>query len=464
MKINMFGFLFFLVFINNHYFVNAQENTNYEFIITATNPTNGESNVPTNLKDGNCQNQYCALIVGLGNSDKSPKGQGYPFLVQDSLSSSAIQISGPNYPSQIKVMGSSEGGNEQNFYHSNSLFLFNSSGNLYYLEPNSTYTITFKSGINGIKAQYSSNTIAYLASDYSFSFTTGSGPTKTDADFPTVTRRNTPSPRQQSQIVYSPTSTLIPTIKNKPTITPTTTKKQLITTVTPTPQITIENTPTPSGNFIQESPTTKKVSWWNKIKIFWIKVFNNFKKQKNHSEVADVTPTVQPPTPTQIESTPIPTSTPTTKLKPKPTIINKPVSVVDENVLKTKFGINSPDLITIILNDLGKLESYEREYYNQLKGWPELNTTATEQRIYIPSLNTTKICKTTNIIEIKNAVINVENLKGKSKSVLMKRSEAKPLIKVVFAEESLDKQIENLTKDYNIAKDTLNELLGKYCR
>lgn len=456
-------FLFILVFINSHFWINAQENNNYEFIITATNPANGESSVPTNLKDGNCQNQYCTLIVGLGNSDKSPKGQGYPFLVQDSLNSSSILFSGPNSPSQIKVTGSSEGGNEQKFYHSNALSILNSSGNFYYLEPNSTYTITFKSGVNGIKAQYSNNTIAYLDSDYSFSFTTGSGPTKTDADFPTITKKNTPTPRQQTQIIYFPTSTLIPTIKNKPTVTPTTTKKQIVTTVTPTPLTTIEVTPTPSGNLIQELQTSKVVPWWNKIKIFWIKIFNNFKKQKNIQEVAVVNPTVQPETPTQIENTPTPSSTPTTKPKPKPTAINKPVSVVDENILRTKFGINSIDLITIILNDSGKLENYEREYYNQIKGWPELNTTAIEQRIFIPSLNSTKICKTNNIVEIKNAIINVENQKGKVKSVLIKRSKAKPLIKVVFAED-LVKQIEDLTKDYNIAKDTLNELITKYCR
>ncbi len=127
MKIFISVFLLFLVFINNHFWINAQENNNYEFVITATNPTNGESNVPTNLKDGNCQNQYCALIIGLGNSDKSPKGQGYPYLVQDSLNSSTLQVSGPNSPSQIKIMGSSEGGNNPNFYHSNALFLFNSS-------------------------------------------------------------------------------------------------------------------------------------------------------------------------------------------------------------------------------------------------------------------------------------------------------------------------------------------------
>ncbi|MFA5750106.1 MAG: hypothetical protein WC895_02705 [Candidatus Shapirobacteria bacterium] len=463
MKIKILALLFFLVFVNNSFSINAQESNN-EFIITATNPANGENNIPTNLKDGNCQNQYCSLIIGLGNSDKSPKGQGYPFLVQDSLNSSTVQVSGPNPPSQIKIMGSSEGGNDPRFYHSNALFLFNSSNNLYYLEPNSTYTFTFKSGINGVKAQYSSNTIAYLASDYSFSFTTGSGPTRTELDFPTSvpTKKATPS---QRPIIYSPTPTLIPTLTNKPTNTPTINKKQTNPNNTPslTSQVLENDLPSPTPVSAIENQTQKNKTFWQRTKLMFSNLINKLFKRSAQTEVVSVTPTpTLVPIPTQLEETPISTSTPTTKVKPKPTVVLKPISTINENILKTKFGINSPDLIILILNDSGKLENYEREYYQQIKGWPEINTTALEQRIFIPSFNSTKICKTANIIEVKNAVINLDNLSAAIKSEMI--NTAKNRVNPTASPQSLDEQIKNVQKDINVARDTLNALITKYCR
>lgn len=463
MKINILVCLLFLVFISSSFLVNAQENNNYEFVITATSPANGESNVPTNLKGGTCQKQYCSLTIGLGNSDNSPKGKGYPFLVQDSLNSSTVQISGPNPPSQIKIMGSSEGGSDPKFYHSDALFLFNSSSNHYYLEPNSTYTVTFKGGVNGVKAQYSYNTIvAYLASDYSFSFTTGSGPTKTDLDFPSPTKKITPSPR--SQKVYPPTPTLIPTLASKSANTPTVIKRQNNQiSSSPTPQLLEGGLPSPTPVPTIDNQVPQNITIWQRARLMFSNLINKLFKRSNQAEIISVTPTPTALIPTQPEETPIPTSMPTIKVKPKPTISLKPISVVEENILRTIFGISSPDLIAIILNDSGKLENYEREYYQQIKGWTEINTTALEQRIFIPSLNSTKICKTSNIVEIKNASINLDNLNTTKRNTIMFNT-AKNQVKPTASPKSLDEQIMDIQKDFNIARDTLNSLVTKYCR
>lgn len=454
------------------------------FVIKTTWPTNGQTNVPIDLKSGLTGSTYVNppgigniaigygtdLSGGCGNPGHCPE---IPDINMSSVNSSVITISSPNDPDiQIKSSGSGtcygQCYNDDGFYYNFSMIPTkngDSSGTR--LKPNTTYTISVRSGSSGLSAHRTVNGVekeVYLPSIYSWSFTTGDANSAAPIIIPpTSTPKNTLTTSRGSSFNY-PTVTLIPTIGKKITVTPTTINKNI---TTPTNEPIVQSTETPSvasqNQIIEVKTTQPQNTWWGKIKFFFSSFFSKFNKQKDHSEIVSVTPTVTP-LPTIIEEISTPTATPTMKPKPKPTVINKPVSVVDENVLRTKFGINSVDLITLILNDSGKLENYEREYYNQIKGWPELNTTAIEQRIFIPSINSTKICKTNNIVEIKNAVINVENLKGKSKSVLMKRSEAKPFIKVVFAEESLDKQIESFMKDYNIAKDTLNELITKYCR
>ncbi|MCG2701768.1 hypothetical protein L6273_01330 [Candidatus Parcubacteria bacterium] len=256
----------------------------YNFKITATNPTNGENSVPTNLKDGNCQNQYCALMVGLGNSDKSPMGHGYPFLVPDSINTSTIQITGSNNPSQIKVMGESEGGGDDSFYHSNALFLFNSLGNLYYLEPNSTYSVTFKGGTSGVKAQYDyGEYFAYLDQDYTFSFTTGNGPSRTNEDYPTLTARPTLTPSvslKNDSVEVRLTSTPIPMLIDKKDNIPTTSKLTVTSSASPTISIPAkkeDDITVTSDDFKSSS----KITFWQRIKNYWTNFINKlFKKTK----------------------------------------------------------------------------------------------------------------------------------------------------------------------------------------
>lgn len=275
----------------------------------------------------------------------------------------------------------------------------------------------------------------------------------------------TPSPRKE--YVRSATPTLIPTLVNKPTSTPTIIRR--INSPTDIPALTPTNDV--EDNFLLPSPTitpvnepTTTVNFWQRVKIWWKGVIDNLFNKTNESVAVTqvLTPTALT-TPTPVSDTPTPTALPTKKYIPKPTISTKPPSTVTESILRSKFGINSPDLISSILNDNGQLEKYEREFYNLLKGWVEISTTAPEQRIFIPSLNTTKTCKTSAIIDIKNASINVDNAKAKMSSSLKIKGEVKTIIKPAYAI-SLDEEIQKISKDYNLAKDKLNELISKFCR
>ena len=449
------------------------------FVVKSTYPINGQTNVPIDLKSGLAGSSYSDppgigniavgygtdLSGGCGNPGHCPE---IPDINMGSINSSTVIISSPN-DSTVTLRAGGNGTCYGQCYNSDDFYYNFSIIPNARLKPNTTYSVTIKGGKDGISAHrtVSSGEIdVYLPSDYSWSFTTGdinsASPPITN---PTSIPRRTITPTSRPQRTSPPTPTLIPTIANKSTITPTITKKQSILTITPTIQITITETPTPTINLTQEITTTVNTSWWNKFKMFWIKTINKFRKQETPSKIVDNTPTIQPPTPTQIEEIPTITPTPTLTIKPKPTAILKPVSSVDENVLKIKFGITNQDLIKTILNDLGQLEKYEREYYQMLKGWVEIKTTAVEQRIYIPSLNTVKICKSANIIEIKNASINLDNIRT-NESVLRNQLTNTKIVKSIYAisPEELQKDMDEINKKYKDAKDALNELIKKYCR
>ncbi len=173
---------------------------------------------------------------------------------------------------------------------------------------------------------------------------------------------------------------------------------------------------------------------------------------------------------------------PSVKISPKPTLNLKPVSTVDENVLRVKFGINDQNVINTVLNDPKLLERYEKEYYLQMKGWPKIKTSASEQRIYIPSLDSVKICKSSAVDEIKSASIKVDEtqtlfqqIKSKRSELLKIRTENNFLIKSAYAQGcptndyncQIDKLIEELRKyesERKVAIELLNTLLSKYCR
>jgi len=275
----------------------------------------------------------------------------------------------------------------------------------------------------------------------------------------------TPSPRKE--YVRSATPTLIPTLANKPSSTPTITRKinspTDIPTSTPASDVEV-GSQLSSPTIIPDDEPTASVGFWQQVILWWKGVINKLFNKSNETVVVNLVtaPTVTI-TPSPIIDTPTPTALPTKKYIPKPTISAKPPSTITESILRSKFGINSPDLISTILSDNGQLEKYERELYNMLKGWVEISTTALEQRIFIPSLNTTKTCKTSAIIDIKNASINVDNARAKMSSSLKIKGEVKTIIKSAYAI-SLDEEIQNISKDYNLAKDKLNELISKFCR
>lgn len=472
-QLEVFVICFFLAFfLSPKSIVNANLDETI-FVIKAVWPSNGQTNVPIDLKSGLTGSSYSNppgigniaigygtdLSGGCGNPGHCPE---IPDINMGSVNSLTITISSPD-DTEIVIRAGGNGTCYGQCYNNDDFYYNFSVAPNVRLKPNTTYNVIVKGGSSGISAHRtvsSGEKDVYLPNDYSWSFTTGDANSAAPVIIPpTSTPKNTPTSTRGSTFNY-PTVTLIPTISNKSISTPTIIKRQTITAIA-TPTVNANVSPTEQKKVISEIQTTTKLSWWDRVKLFWNYMTNKFKKQKPITNTASLITNEQLPTPTLVaEDTPTLTATPTNKPKPKPTVINKPVSVINENILKTKFGINSPDLISIILGDSGKLESYEREYYNQLKGWSELNTTAIEQRIYLPSLNSTKICKTANIVEIKNASINIINLTQQREKNAMFNTKQN----TAQTPQSLDEQIQSVMKDVNIAKDTLNELVSKYCR
>jgi hypothetical protein len=183
----IFIFLFdLIIFFKFNLASSVYADDSYYFLITATNPPNGANNVPINLKANafgqgcSTQNDYevCGLIIGIGISPNNPKtGIGYPIVDESSVNSNSIIVSSSdNNKINVRFQGKQECSNCGDFYHSFSITLINSNQEEILLKPNSTYTITIKSGENGLKAYYEASYqkyYAYLEQDYSWSFTTG---------------------------------------------------------------------------------------------------------------------------------------------------------------------------------------------------------------------------------------------------------------------------------------------------
>ena len=182
----IFIFLFDLIFFKFSLTSQVYADNSYHFVITATNPQNGANDVPINLKTNatgqscSTQNNYavCSMIIGIGISPTNPKtGIGYPIIDESSVNSNSIIVSSSdNSKINVRFQGKQECSDCGDFYHSFSIMLIDSNQEEVLLKPNSTYTITIKSGENGLKAYYEASYqkyYAYLEQDYSWSFTTG---------------------------------------------------------------------------------------------------------------------------------------------------------------------------------------------------------------------------------------------------------------------------------------------------
>lgn len=191
------------------------------FIIKATWPADGSTNIPVDLKSGLAGSSYSdppgigSIAIGYGTDlsggcGNPPNCPNIPDIKSDSINPSTITISSPNDPDiAIKYSGKQECYGEcygsDSFYHNFSIIPVNSAyPNGIKLMPQTTYTITIKgggSGIVAIRSTINGNKDVYLPSDYSWSFTTGDGdtpirqaPTATPTPIPT----NTPSPTPTS--------------------------------------------------------------------------------------------------------------------------------------------------------------------------------------------------------------------------------------------------------------------------
>jgi len=185
-KILLVPFLLLVLFFKFVSVPQVYADNGYRFLITATNPSNGATNIPINIQTGatgqscSTQNNYavCTILIGLGISPSNPKsGIGYPIIDESSINSNSIVISSPNDSGiNAHYQGKQECGGCGDFYHSFTISFVVSDQTETLLKPNSTYTITLKSGENGLKAYYDSSFqkyYAYLEQDYSWSFTTG---------------------------------------------------------------------------------------------------------------------------------------------------------------------------------------------------------------------------------------------------------------------------------------------------
>ncbi len=187
------------------------------FVIKATWPADGSTNIPVDLKSGLSGSSYSDppgignIAVGYGTDlsggcGDPPNCPNIPSIKSDSISPLTITISSSNDPNiAIKYHGNGvcygDCYGSESFYHNFSIITVNSAlPNGIKLMPLTTYTITIKGGGSGIVAVRSTANVdkeVYLPGNYSWSFTTGDGeiPTRqAPTPSPTPIPTSTPSP------------------------------------------------------------------------------------------------------------------------------------------------------------------------------------------------------------------------------------------------------------------------------
>ncbi len=284
------------------------------FLILETWPAQGQTNVPTDLRSNLAGSTYNGMVggivVGYGPSDvKTQKGAGLPCeqqgdycpcfrrgeycvnpprpdIKKDSLNNITLFISSSADPNLNIGYSSSNSSPNFQFYPTNPTF----PGGVK-LKPHTEYTITLKGGSGGIIAVYSDiygSNDAYLANDYSWSFTTGDGPEPERIKKPTpttpkpqLTPSNTPTavishePTPQSISRINPTQKPIPTVKKQSTnISPIPTSREIGDPVT-TPEELYTITPSPIEENRQDIKTEKETGFIFKARSFLYKVFQS---------------------------------------------------------------------------------------------------------------------------------------------------------------------------------------------
>lgn len=88
-----------------------------------------------------------------------------------------------------------------------------------------------------------------------------------------------------------------------------------------------------------------------------------------------------------------PSSVPTQPLKPKPTIV-KLTSSINQEVLKTVFGLQDQQQVDYILNSTEEIKSYQQKYYEKFKNFPVPKITITNptQHIAMPTKDGFTVC------------------------------------------------------------------------
>lgn len=265
----------------------SQVNANLDdsiFIIKATWPADGSTNIPVDLKSGLAGSSYSDqpgignIAIGYGTDlsggcGNPPNCPNIPDIKSDSINQSTITISSPNDPDiAIKYIGKQECYGEcygsDSFYHNFSIIPVNSAyPNGIKLMPQTTYTITIKGGSSGIvaiRSTVSGNKDVYLPGAHSWSFTTGDGdvpirqaPTATPTPHKPT---NTPSPTPTSNSNQESNNTSSSdNISPSPNPSPTTSAIQQQKKVASVEGTEITNNPTSKPpNFVEEvtpSPT-----------------------------------------------------------------------------------------------------------------------------------------------------------------------------------------------------------------
>lgn len=297
LAILIFTFIFQLIPISRVY-ANLDDSI---FVIKATWPENGQTNVPVDLKSGLTGSSYSdppgigniAISYGTdvsGGCGEPPDCPNIPDIKNDSINSSTIAISSPNDPNiSIKFSGRQDGNGS---FHNFSIIPVNSAiPNGIKLMPNTTYTVTLKGNSSGIKANRSivnGNKEVSLPSDYSWTFTTGEGsiPSREAPATPQPTASTTSAPTSTTTSSSNELINSIPT----PTSTPT---PKIITQATPKPsstaKLTANNktilgiaTPSASATFSGQisssesaQPKTQKVGFFNSVINFVLGLLKN---------------------------------------------------------------------------------------------------------------------------------------------------------------------------------------------
>lgn len=226
----------------------------FTFKMISIYPQDGSSGIPQNLQGGttgsvcyggNNSSTVCSLMIGLANTSDSPSGDGCPVIDTSSINSNTATVSSPNDSNiSIKYIGAQSGCTVSQagvYYSTIELIIYNTDfSNGIILMPNSTYTINFKGGTDGIKATYSGNSnypptlVAYPDQDYSFTFTTASGLTPVRQLTPTPT----PSPTNTPNISANTNNNNLSQPTNVQTVNPSSSQTQItVPTLSPTPTL-----------------------------------------------------------------------------------------------------------------------------------------------------------------------------------------------------------------------------------